>query len=159
MPRIQRFLERYRLPDGRRLKVYRNETDIAGRLGKRCPGGGWIGEPRPGLCISVGQAAESAPYYDPMGGGDAPLTRVVVNGNEGGLDFFWRRIDGQRRRDYGHVVHPSDDLPVTAQGEKIWLDFPEGPMTRGGLWQRGNLGQGWDRVPDISDVRSLRQTP
>ncbi len=28
--RVQRALERYRLPDGRRLRVYRDETDIAG---------------------------------------------------------------------------------------------------------------------------------
>ena len=28
--RVQRFLERYPLPDGRRLRIYRDETDIAG---------------------------------------------------------------------------------------------------------------------------------
>ncbi|WP_275096872.1 toll/interleukin-1 receptor domain-containing protein [Sedimenticola hydrogenitrophicus] len=28
--RVQRFLERYRLPDGRRLRIYRDETDISG---------------------------------------------------------------------------------------------------------------------------------
>ncbi|MGH8223799.1 MAG: hypothetical protein ACREQZ_12585, partial [Woeseiaceae bacterium] len=142
------------VPRGRLLPA-----SVAGAVNARCEpaGTGWTGEPVAGTCIALRQSQETDSFADPMGGGpDTPLTDVIV---AGGAPFVLERMwrpEPAAWRNYGDTLGPSAGLPVSAVGPEIWLGFPADQFTRGELWVTRDGGQAWEKVPDITDVRSVR---
>lgn len=116
----------------------------------------WVGEPRPGTCVKVQESKEIGSFSDPMGGGEAPLTDVVVGDQVFTLDRFWTQIDLQTWQGYGRTLHPSNGLPISAEGGDLWLGFPADNFTRGSLWRGVDGRSSWEAEPGMSDVRSVR---
>lgn len=118
---------------------------------------GWVGAPRPGLCVSVGESEETGSFDDHMGGTEAALTEITVNERRSVLDRMWSRIDSQHWQNYGRTVHPSSGLAVAATVDELWLGFPASEFSRGDLWHSSDGGGNWQRRPGINDVHSVRQ--
>ncbi len=141
------------IPRGRLLPA-----GVVGRIREHCGGSGseWVGEPEHGRCFRVSESEEIDSFSDPMGGGEAPLTDVTVGYQEFVLNRFWKQIDHQRWGEYGRTIHPSSGLPITANGDDLWLGFPDDKITRGHLWHSVDGGQSWEVERSITDVRSVR---
>lgn len=141
------------LPRGRLLP-----GGVESPLRERCASSAseWVGEPRPGTCLTVKESKEIDSFADPMGGGEAPLTDVAIGDQVFALERFWTPIDPQAWQEYGRTRHPSHGLPISAEGSDLWLGFPADNFTRGSLWHTVDGGSSWGAEPGMSDVRSVR---
>jgi hypothetical protein len=132
---------------------------VAGQLRERCASAPleWVGEPRPGTCVKVKESEETGSFADPMGGGESPKTDVVVGEHVFTLDRFWTQINHKVwQEEYGRTRHPSQGLPISAEGSDLWLGFPADNFTRGSLWHTIDGGNSWKAEPGMSDARSVR---
>jgi hypothetical protein len=141
------------LPRGRLLP-----GGVASPLRERCASATseWVGEPQPGTCVTLKESNELGAFADPMGGGQGSLTDVVVGDQVFTLDRFWTQIDLRAWQAYGRTLHPSNGLPISAEGSDLWLGFPADNFTRGSLWHAVDGGSSWEAEPGMSDVRSVR---
>lgn len=134
---------------------------VSRALQARCGGSpdSWSGEPQSGLCIHVRKSSEEeVTFADAQGGGTAPATELAVGDRATTVDRIWADIDRRRWQEYGRSIVPSAGLPVSVAGGDIWLGFPRGDFTRGGLWHYApeGSGEGWKAVRGLSDVQSVR---
>jgi hypothetical protein len=144
------------IPRGRLLPA-----SIATGLAARCQWSGaeWLGEPIAGTCMALRQSETTEFYADPMGGFEAPLTDVIIGAGEPQvIDNMWGHLDEKLWSEYGRSVTPSAGLPVAARGNEFWLGFPQSESLPGSLWRTTDGGAAWERVPAITDVRSIRHT-
>jgi hypothetical protein len=141
------------LPRGRLLPGI-----VASQLRERCASSplDWVGEPRPGMCVTLKASEETGSFADPMGGGESPKTDVVVGDHVFTLDRLWTQIDQEVWQEYGRTRHPSHGLPVSVDGSDLWLGFPADEFTRGSLWHAVDGGNSWKAEQGMSDVRSVR---
>jgi hypothetical protein len=133
---------------------------VSRALQARCGGSpdSWTGEPQSGTCIHVRRSSEEVEFTDAQGGGAAPATELAVGEQATTIDRIWEDVDRRRWLEYGRSMVPSAGLPVSAAGGDIWLGFPRGNFTRGGLWQfvPGDSDKAWKAVRGLSDVQSVR---